>query len=106
MNSMQKKVGDFAFSNGLQLSATAAILDLVSEVGEVCKEYLTSTEYGVNELQEGNPLLYSELGDVMYSLAVLANGLGVDLDDCLDSVLHKYQDRIVVGGDPGSGNER
>ena len=72
------------------------VLDTVSEIGEVAKEILKMTNYG------GKPLEYrdnikSELGDVLYSLITVANGLDIDLEDALEEVLEKYKTRLKKG---------
>ena len=88
----------------LQVSAVVSLLDLVSEVGELCKEYLVETNYGRKERLSQYVPLENEMGDVVYSLAVVGNCLGVDFEHCLDLALDKYKQRLSAGGHPGSGH--
>lgn len=97
MNLLQKQVGAFCDKHGLKTTPEHRALDLVSEVGEVCKEVLLSTGYGKNS-REGRPQLKNELGDVLFALAALANLLDVDLEAALGSALEKYRKRLDSQG--------
>ncbi|MBD3251408.1 nucleotide pyrophosphohydrolase [Candidatus Uhrbacteria bacterium] len=98
----QKEVNAFCVQHGLSLSPEYRALDLVSEVGEVSKEILMRTNYGT-ESPVDRPEIKEELGDVYFSLFVLANALNVDLEEALQIVLKKYEKRLQTG-DPGSAN--
>ena len=102
MNSIQQKVDRFTTAHELQVSAVVSLLDLVSEVGELCKEYLVETNYGRKENSDKSVALNNEMGDVVYSLAVVGNCFGMDFDHCLDLALDKYEERLSAGGHPGS----
>ena len=102
MNSIQRKVGQFTTAHELQVSTVVSLLDLVSEVGELCKEYLVQTNYGRKENSGRSVPSDNEIGDVVYSLAVVGNCLGVDLESCLDLTLDKYKQRLSAVGHPGS----
>ena len=102
MNSIQRKVDRFTTVHELQVSAVVSLLDLVSEVGELCKEYLVETNYGRKENSGKSIRIDNEMGDVVYSLAVVGNCLGVDFERCLDLALDKYEQRLSAGGHPGS----
>jgi NTP pyrophosphatase (non-canonical NTP hydrolase) len=68
-----------------------ALIDLYSELGEVSKNVLTSTNYN----SKNNPVIDpSELGDVYYSLLQLSIAANIDMSKELDKVLLKYQGRI------------
>ncbi len=77
------------------------LLDLASEVGELSKEYLKASDYGKRSFAPSRSWC-SELGDVMFSLACLANQTGVDLCDALAGAMSKYDDRIAKRGSPSS----
>jgi NTP pyrophosphatase (non-canonical NTP hydrolase) len=72
-------------------------LDLSSEVGELCKEVLKSTDYGSRSFQ-GSSNLEMELGDVMVSLLLLGSSLNLDLDVALEKSLQKMRARVAATG--------
>ena len=79
------------------------VLGVMSELGELAKEILVMTDYGSRTPKDNNKLKI-ELGDVFFSVIILANKLGVDLNESLDIVLEKYEQRLLRRGSPGSGN--
>ena len=50
--------------------------------------------------------LKSELGDVLWYIAVLAHELNISLDDVADDNIEKLSDRLNRGVLKGSGDER
>ena len=104
MKQIQEKVKIFCNQNKLNTSVEYRILDIMSELGELSKEILLSSDYG-NKKIELNDKIKLELGDVLFSLITMANSFDVDLDDCLNQVLEKYQKRINKGSSPGSIND-
>jgi NTP pyrophosphatase (non-canonical NTP hydrolase) len=78
-------------------------LDLSSEVGELCKEILKSTQYGTQAFQ-ASPNLEMELGDAFFSLLTLGASVNVNLDTALEQVLVKMRTRLEKTGQPGSGS--
>jgi NTP pyrophosphatase (non-canonical NTP hydrolase) len=103
MKNIQQRIKEFTDTHNLNSPAEVRMLDLVSEAGEVAKEIIKSTDYGTKEFQL-RPELKSELGDLLFSLTVLANQLDIDLDEALDIVLQKYEKRLSKGS-AGSENE-
>jgi NTP pyrophosphatase (non-canonical NTP hydrolase) len=87
------------FKLGIDPSARA--LDLSSEVGEVCKEILKSTQYKTRAFQP-TPNLEMELGDAFFSLLSLASSVNVDLDSALEQALVKMRTRLEQTGQLGS----
>jgi len=104
MKQIQEKVKIFCNQNKLNTSVEYRILDIMSELGELSKEILLSSDYG-NKKIELNDKIKLELGDVLFSFITMANSFDVDLDDCLNQVLEKYQKRINKGSSPGSIND-
>lgn len=98
----QNLVARFVAEHGLDASAPARALDLVSEVGEVAKEVLKGTDYGRREFQPGSNWS-SELADCFFALVCLANSTDVDLEAALARALEKYRARLSEKGDAGSG---
>ena len=100
---VQSNIKDFCEKYDLDAPLEHRTLDLVSEVGEVAKEILKMSDYGKKPL-EINDEIKSEMGDVLFVLAIIANQLDVSLDEALTEVLQKYEKRLAKGG-AGSENE-
>ena len=103
MNEVQKKVQLFCKKNNLSSSIEHRVLDIVSEIGELSKEILKASNYGKSSYVY-NENIKLELGDVLFSLIILANSLDVNLDVALEAVLQKYEKRIEKGLTPDSDN--
>ncbi|MBM3944954.1 MAG: nucleotide pyrophosphohydrolase [SAR202 cluster bacterium] len=99
---LQDKVAAFVKRHGLDAGVEARLLDLVSEAGELSKEALKGSAYGKKPFAPTGEWT-SEMGDVLFSLAALANATGVDLEVALDEALAKYEARLAEKGDVGSG---
>lgn len=97
----QEKVREFTKTHNLAPTPAVALIDLLSELGEVAKDVLKSSDYSA-DLSCRKPQTWDELGDVFYSLLTLAIALNYDLDRGLDIALSKYRDRILETGSPGS----
>jgi NTP pyrophosphatase (non-canonical NTP hydrolase) len=91
----QERATEFAQKHNLLHPPGVFALDLASEVGEVAKEILLATDYGRRPFQP-QPNLAGELGDVLYSLCLLASSAGVDLETAFKSVLAKYEQRLEL----------
>ena len=102
MATLQRTVASFVEEAGIEASVHMRLLDLVSEVGELSKEVLTATNYGRDSFHPPDGWA-GELGDAFFVLACLANDTGVDLEAALDGALGKYRERLLLGGDAGSG---
>jgi NTP pyrophosphatase (non-canonical NTP hydrolase) len=66
---------------------------LTEEVGELAREI--NHRYGEKPKktnEEGGDIA-TELGDILYILATLANSVGVDLNEAFDQVINKYRQR-------------
>ena len=81
----------------------ARILDIQSELGELAKEYLKHSKYGIDEFQLTESFK-DEFGDVLYALLSLANELEISCDECLDISLNKLQNRMLKNNTMGSEN--
>lgn len=71
----------------------ANLARLFEECGELAR--LVNQQYGpkVIKASEVKKDLESEIGDVLFLLAVLANSVDIDLESSMDSVLQKYKTR-------------
>ncbi len=101
MKKIQKTVQQFNKDYNLENKAEFVVLDLVSEVGEVAKEILKSSDYGKKEPKYKEELK-DEIGDVFYSLTVLANFYDISLKEALNGSLKKYKKRFKKKGEVGS----
>ena len=97
----QQEVIQFVKEHSLGTSAELRLLDLVSEIGELAKEYLKAKQYGKKDFttEQG---WEDELGDVFFSLICLANQTDVDLRQALETALEKYSKRMEQDGSAGS----
>lgn len=101
MKDIQEKVNDMIKKYNLESQIEVKFIDLVSEVGELGKEVLRGNEYGKKDFCITDNL-ESEVGDVFFSLICVANALDIDLNNALESVLKKYNDRFLKKGNIGS----
>ena len=102
---MQKRVKDFNDNKGVhskEMSISARLMDIGSELGELEKEYLKCTKYGSKEFEISKDFIM-EYGDVMYSLLSLANELKIDANGAVSIAIEKYQKRINEKNTMGSG---
>ncbi len=92
---------EFVEDYHLEIEVPYRMLDLVSELGEVAKEVLKSSHYGITRFMPENRW-EEELGDLFFSLICLANSTGVNLEEALNTVLQKYENRLITKEDAGS----
>lgn len=102
MKEIQKEINEMIKKYDLEISAETRFIDLVSEIGELGKEILKGNDYGKKEFSNTDNL-ESEVGDVLFSLICIANGLNIDLKSALNGVMKKYNSRFLEKGDIGSG---
>ena len=102
MKDIQKKVKLFCEKNELNSPIEHRVLDTMSELGEVAKEILKMSDYGDRPIKY-NDNLKMELGDLLYSIITIANVFDIDLDEALNEVIRKYEQRILKGS-PSSDN--
>jgi NTP pyrophosphatase (non-canonical NTP hydrolase) len=101
----QERSTKFAQKHNLNHPPGVYALDLMSELGEVAKEVLLATDYGKRPFpHQSTHNLSGELGDLLYSLCLLADAANVNLDTALTAALQKYERRWQAKGHPGSTN--
>ena len=98
---VQENVAQMTEKYNLEISPELRYIDLTSEVGELGKEILLSTEYGKNQFCATDNL-ESEIGDTLYSLICIANSLDINLSNALIKVIQKYEQRFFEKGNIGS----
>ena len=102
---MQKKVEEFNNSKTCHLKPMpvyARLMDIESEIGELEKEYLKSSNYGTKEFEVTDDFK-EEFGDVVYAILSLSNELGISAEECLKISLEKMKKRMEKTNSFGSG---
>ncbi len=105
MKNLQEKVRAFAEKHRLEADVEHRLLDVMSEVGELAKEALTSSNYGARAFAS-TPQLREELGDAFFSLLCVANLTGTDVEQAVEGAMAKYEKRIARAGTPDSAGDR
>jgi len=101
MEEIQELVTKLEKEYNLETTSEIRVLDLVSEVGELSKEILKGNDYGKKQYEK-TPNLENEIGDIMFSLICIANGMNIDLKQALNNVIEKYEKRFGENGHIGS----
>ena len=101
MQNLQQQVKDFCQRRQLDAPLEFRMLDLISELGETAKEILKMSDYGRRKFQI-RPEFSGELGDVFFSLIIVANLCNIDLEEALHQTVTKYEHRLQHKGNPGS----
>ena len=102
MNNLQKQTAQMVEKYGLLAdNLMLRYADLVSEVGELGKELVMCVDYGRKDF-EASPNLAMELGDIMFCLAMIANSLDLDLEECFGKTMEKCRKRFEKQGHIGS----
>lgn len=96
MKEIQDKVKRFCDKNCLDAPPEYKVLDAMSELGEVAKEILKSSNYGKTKPKPDDGLKI-ELGDLLYSLITIANHYDISLDEALNLAMEKYEKRLLAG---------
>jgi len=101
VRNMQEIVGKFIYKYNLQTNEHTRYIDLVSEIGELGKEILTSTDYGKKAYTQ-TPGATEELGDCLFSLLALCCEMNVNSEEALQNAILKYEARFKQKGHIGS----
>ena len=91
---MQKTVSDFIQKHNLQTTPEIRYIDLTSEIGELGKEILLSSNYGANKYSKTHET-EDEIGDCLFSLLALCCALDIDAETALHKALEKYEKRFA-----------
>lgn len=100
MREFQDKAVEFAEKNNLDAPTEYRALDFISEAGEIVKDITKSADYGKSPGEIS--VKRDEVGDLLFSLFLLAEDLGIDAEEAFKDAMEKYRDRVEEKGDPGS----
>ena len=102
---MQNKVKEFNNSKTCHrepMPVHARLMDIESEVGELEKEYLKSSNYGTKDFVVTDDFK-EEFGDVIYAILSLSNELEISAEECLNIALEKMRKIMEKNNSFGSG---
>lgn len=71
----------------------SSLARLTEEVGELAREINHSYGEKPKKESEAQGNIATEMGDILFILASLANSIGADLDSAFEAVMVKYQGR-------------
>lgn len=71
----------------------SSLARLTEEVGELAREINHSYGEKPKKSSEGRGNIASEIGDILFIVAALANSIEVDLDSAFEGVMAKYRRR-------------
>jgi NTP pyrophosphatase (non-canonical NTP hydrolase) len=74
-------------------SPLSSLARLIEEVGELAREVNNNYGEKPKKASEDTNSVATEIGDILFILASLANSIGVDLDAAFTEVMSKYQRR-------------
>jgi len=98
----RQSIADFLDRHEMTCGIEQRLLDIASELGEVGKEVLKSSDYGKTRVVI-TPNLREEIGDLLFSVQALAVECGLDPETELQQALRKYETRAEAKGHIGSG---
>ena len=102
MQNLVKDFNDNKTCHREPMPVYARLMDIESEVGELEKEYLKSSNYGTKEFEVTDDFK-EEFGDVVYAILSLSNELEISAEECLNISLEKMKKRMEKNNSFGSG---
>lgn len=110
-NDYQKKALTTAYTypkyKGTLMENTIWAMGLAGEAGEFLEKWKKIIAYKHGKLgKEDKELLKKELGDVVWYIAVMADSLGMTLEDVMQLNVKKLADRKTRGVIMGQGDNR
>src|SRR5215469_15960 len=80
----------------------SSLARLTEEVGELAREINHNYGEKPKKSSEGRGSIASEIGDILFIVAALANSIEVDLDAAFEAVMAKYRQRDAQRWSPSS----
>ncbi len=107
LSDWQSEIDRWILRNGRYWSPLAQLARLTEEVGELAREINLSYGEKPRSDKDRPTTVAGEIGDVLFIIMALANGLQVDLEPILRQTLKKYDARATrsraAAGRPHSG---
>ena len=103
MNHIQSQTMQMAKDYSLNADPMTRFADIASEIGELGKELVKSSNYGTQPVVVTDGIKM-EFGDVLFCLALFANEMGVDMDECFKMTQAKMKQRFDKKGYISSDN--
>jgi len=82
-------------------SPLSSLARLTEEVGELAREINHSYGEKPKKVGECQGNIATEMGDILFILASLANSISIDLNEAFEEVMAKYQKRDAQRWKPG-----
>ncbi len=102
MKQSQQEAKHFVEKNALSNEPGVRMLDAMSELGELAKALLSSSNYGEQPVVNSKSI-EEEVGDVLFSVLCLCNALQIDGQVAFERAMDKYQERLKAKGEISSG---
>ena len=107
LNEYQKKASEFAIYPAKGENFSYPTLGLVGEAGEVAEKVKKIIRDQDGKLTEDNKIeIIKELGDVLWYIAIMADEMGVNLEEVAVMNIDKLESRKNRGKLGGSGDNR
>ena len=97
MNTIQAQAKQMAQDYSLGADPMPRFADITSEIGELGKELVKSSNYGTQPVVVTDGIKM-EFGDVLFCLALFANEMGVCMDECFKMTQAKMKQRFDEKG--------
>jgi NTP pyrophosphatase (non-canonical NTP hydrolase) len=97
ISKMQIKAKEFIDKNNLHRSPRISMMDLLMEIGDLCKEVLIAIDNDKKKF-EFTPQVVDELGDCLFYILILCNDADVDANEALNNSLLRYEGRFAEKG--------
>ena len=99
-----KNIVEFLEKSNTETNALVRLADISSELGEVSKEVLKASFYGIDiPILKYTASFKEEYGFLLFAVLALGVENDVDPSEALEVVLNKYNKRLETKGHIGSG---
>jgi NTP pyrophosphatase (non-canonical NTP hydrolase) len=95
MKEIVNTLSEFLIKADALMDPQSRMMDLASEVGELSKEVLKSTQYGKKEFVMTSEFK-EEYGDVLYAILCMGIENGIDIEDNFNKMINKMNGRFGI----------
>ncbi|MBV9864919.1 MAG: hypothetical protein JO316_06185 [Abitibacteriaceae bacterium] len=85
---------EFIAQHNLETQPAFSLLDVVSELGDVAKVLLKSTDYGQRPTDTDSTQMREAIGDLMFAVAYLSTLYDVDPEAALWESVRKFESKL------------